>query len=221
MIWYIRAFYYKLHAMFDSSLAMFNKSFEHYDKMSNSYRLSKSLIGKYIIYVNIDFKKAEETENLLIQLKHKNKLNESMIPNINFNIGMNSYLNNNYEKSYRLFMENINAYQTKREWFYICAICTQLNFSIPKEFENYNVQENEDPEIMEYFRMKYNKYTNKKLVDYIMKTIVPKYLIYQNYRQPYWAVFEEELLAFSKKDKRFADDLIHFLDLEKKACKKC
>ena len=54
-----------------------------------------------------------------------------------------------------------------------------------------------------------------------MKTVVPQHLVQYQYRQPYWAIFEEEMLAFSKKDKRFADDLIHFLDLEKKACKKC
>lgn len=221
ILWYIQAFYHKIQAMFDTSLGEFNKSYEYYYNQNNKYRLSKALMGKYIIYKNIDSKKAEDTAELFMQLKQEKQLYKTMIPSINFNIGMYYYLNNNYEKAFQLFMENINNHQRKREWYYVCAICTQLNISIPKEFENYNVQDNEDPMIMEYFHMKYNKYPNKKLVNYIMKTIVPKHLIQYKYRQPYWAVFEEELFYFSKKDKRFTNTFLEFLDLEKKTCKKC
>lgn len=221
IIWYIQAGYFKIQAMFGTALEIFNQSYEFFHKKNNKYRLTKSLMGEYIIYSNIDPSKAEETANILIRLKKESKLSESMIPNINFNIGMNYYLNNKYEKAYELFMENINNYNTKREWYYVCAICTQLNIIIPKEFSNYNVQENENPILMEYFYRKYNNYPNKKLVNYIMKKIVPECLIYEKYRQPYWAVFEEELFYFKSKDKRFTDDLMEYLELEKKACKKC
>lgn len=221
IIWYIQAGYYKIQAMFDTSSDIFNQSYDYYLVENNKYRLTKALMGKFLVYTNIDSKKAEETTQLFMQLKNENKIYNSMIPNINFNIGMYYYLKNNYEKSYDLFLDNITTYQRNREWIYICAICTQLDIPIPKEFENYNIQEIESPILMKYFYMKYHNYSNKKLVEYIMKIIIPQSLIYEKYRQPYWAVFEEELFYFSKKDKRFADDLIHFLDLEKKACKKC
>lgn len=221
ILWYIQAFYYKTQAMFESSLELFNQTYMLFYNQKNKYRTSKALMGKFIIYKNIDSRKAEEIVELFMRLKQENKLYKTMLPNINFNIGMYYYLNNKYEKALQLFMENINEYQTKREWYYVCAICTQLNLSIPKEFENYNVQDNEDPIIMEYFHMKYNKNSSKKLVNYIMKVIVPQCLIGEKYKQPYWTVFEEELFYFSKKDKRFTDTFLEFLDLEKKACKKC
>lgn len=221
ILWYVQAAFFKTKVMFETSLNLFNKSYEYYCQESNNYRTTKALMGKYVIYTNIDTRKAGETTVLLIQLKKEKKLYQSMVPNINFNIGMYYYLNNDYEKAYLLFMENIKDYQRKREWYYVCAICTQLNISIPKEFEDYNVQENEDPLIMEYFIMKYHNIPNKLLVDYIMKTILPKCLIHEKYQQPYWSVFEEELFAFSKKDKRFVDTFLEFLDIEKKTCKKC
>ena len=49
--------------------------------------------------------------------------------------------------------------------------------------------------------------------------IIPNKLVNQIYVQPFWKIYEEELLGFCEEDKRYAIKLLEYIEKKKKVCK--
>ena len=213
---YLSAMYYKCYGELETSLFYFDKTLEYWKQ--NNYRKFKSLMGKFLIYKNIDKKKALKVIDVFIKLKNENKIYLSAISGLNYNIGMFYYIEGMYEKAYPLFWENVEKDNEIKEFVFICALCSKLNLSIPDKIKEMDYIENPYKIFLNYFKLKYMHKDNKELVEYIMQVVVPNKLVYIPYSQPFWEMFEEELMKICLIDKKYAIELVKYIDKKKKIC---
>lgn len=216
--WYLFAGYYKVNAQFDTALKYFKKSYEFWNNKNNYYRTVRSLIGKFMIYKNIDKIKANEIMDELLTIKENHNLNQQLLENINYTIAMYKYLEKEYCEAYSLFEENFKKKKNDRELLFMCAICSQLDKEIPIDIHDSNYIDHPYKEYLYYFKLKHLNKENKELVAYIMQVIVPLKLEKQIYKQPFWEMFELELTNISLKDKRLAIQLVEYIQKKNKVC---
>lgn len=212
---YLSAVYYKCNGELETSLILFEKMIKHCE--DNDYRKLKAFIGKFMIYKNIDKKKAIQLIGIFDNLKKENRVCPSTISSLNYNIGMFYYIDGMYEKAYPYFWENVENGEIK-EFIFICAICTQLDLHIPDKINEMNDFESAYKLYLSYFKLKYLHKNNKELVEYIMQVLIPNKLVHNPYSQPFWKMFEEELTKISLKDRRYAIKLAEYIQKKKKVC---
>ena len=216
--WYLLAGYYKVNAQLDTALRYFKKSYKFWNNKNNHYRTVRSLMGKFMIYKNIDKIKANEIMNELLTIKENHNLNLQLLENINYTIAMYKYIEKQYDEAYSLFEENFKKKENDRELLFMCAINSQLDKEIPIEICNSNFIDHSYKEYLYYFKLKQKNKNNKELAKYIMQVIVPLKLEKQKYKQPFWEMFEIELTNISLKDKKQAIQLVEYIQKKNKVC---
>ena len=220
IMFYHIGYFHKRNGDFEKALSMYDYCKHYWEKNKNVYRYIHSLMGEFIVYKNIDKSKATEIISIFNDLKTSNKISQTMLPRLNYNIAMFYYMNYEYEKALSYFLENINNFKEYKDLVLVCSICTQLDYSIPSIINDICILDHPHKNYLNYYKMKYLGEKTEKLVDYIFKDIIPNELNHQIYEHPFWRIFEEELLHFSRKDKRYAMKLVEYIEKKKKICKK-
>lgn len=212
--------HYKTEGLFEKALIGLDKLMTYWINQENDYRYIRTLMAEFVIYKNIDKNKAEELINVFQGLKREKRINLSILPRLNYNIAMFYYNNSKYDKALPYFEENIYSFKREQDLLLVCAICTQLNLPIPDLINEINISNHPHVVYLNYFRMKYSKVSEEKLVNYIFQDLIPNELNYQIYERPFWLIYEEELLKICNEDKRYAIKLVEYIKKKKEICKK-
>lgn len=216
---YQTGFLYKSNSNFIKALDLFKKCYEKAKLQQNQYRETLFLLAIYSIYRNIDQSLEEETANILMEYKKDKKLSNTLVHNINYNVGMQDFLEGRYERAYNLFNENLTKYHSYFTLLFQCSICSRFNYEYPKELLSKEIEDRYDFVCLEYFRMKQKLVDNEKLAKYILKTIIPEKLKDEAYRNPYWSLFEHEMKDLAQKDKKIKKYYFEFMNFLGKYCK--
>ena len=215
---YVNAFICKYKSNFIASIKYLRACHVESIDKHNSYRAAQCLLALYGTYRNIDQQMAKEVSIDLLELKEKNISNVLKI-NINFSVGMQEYLEGRYERSYNLFQENISKYNSLMPLLFQCSICSRLGLEYPKELFSKEIEERYDFVYLDYFRKKCNQEENDKLAKYVLKTVIPKKLKDEVYRNPYWSLFEYEMYDMANNDIKLKKYYVNFMKEVKKCCK--
>ena len=218
-MYYHLGFYYKTKSLFDAALNYFNQSISYWLENENDYQYVRSLMGKFVVYKNIDQNKADELIEIFADLRNEGRVKQTIVPSLNYNIGMYYYVDQNFDKALPYFYENINQFNRTQDLIFLCFICTKLNIQLPEVIKTMNLANHPHSTYLIYFRLKALGENRNKLVNYIFQEIIPNELIHQIYTQPLWEFFEEELLRYSNEDKRYAVKLVEYIEKKKKTCK--
>lgn len=216
---YQRGFLSKFNSDYILALKMFKQCEDYSKDKNNRYRQIQVLLAIYAIYRNIDLTLAENTANILIELKEISNLSNVLRININYSVGMQEYLEGRYERAYDLFQENISKYNSIMPLLFQCSICSRLGLEYPKELFSKEIEERYDFIYLDYFRKKCNQEENDKLAKYVLKTVIPKKLKDEVYRNPYWSLFEYEMYDMANNDIKLKKYYVNFMKEVKKYCK--
>ena len=132
---------------------------------------------------------------------------------------MQDYLEKRYERAYELFNENLICYNSLFTLLFQCSICSRLNIDFPEKLFSKEIENRYDFICLDYFRKKYNKIENESLAKYVLNTIIPKSLKDEEYRNPYWNLFEYEMHEMANKDTKLRKYYVRFMKELKKHCK--
>ena len=216
---YQTGFLHKSNCKFVKALDLFQSCYEKVKLQCNKYREVQSLLAIYAIYRNIDDSLALDAANKLVEYKTISTLPNSLKHNINYNVGMQDYLEGRYERAYELFNENLIKYHSYFTLLFQCSICSRLGLEYPKELFLKEIEGRYDFIYLDYFRMKHSQVDNIKLAKYVLKTIIPQKLKAEIYRNPYWSLFEYEMKDLAKKDKKINKYCLEYIDFLAKNCK--
>lgn len=211
IIMYLLANNEKCNSNFQTALEIYQRLEEYWRNRNNYYCMIKNELGIFTIYKNTDKSKAED---YAIKLKKIKNEQFSCLVNriINYNVGMFYYYNNNLIEANELFSENILNYKNKKEWLYIGAISTMRGTDLPDEILAVDLSDEPTKEYIEYFRLKKKGVSNNTLAYYIMDTLIPQKLKYYKSKEPYWSIFEKELLELSKKSRSLSKFYFKYLE---------
>ena len=92
--------FYKFNRNFIQSLNELNQCINDSKDKNNKYREVQSRLAIYAIYRNIDNLMAKETANMLIEYKKISTIPGSLKHSINYNVGMQDFLEGKYERAY-------------------------------------------------------------------------------------------------------------------------
>lgn len=215
---YQAGYYNMIKFNFIYALNDFNQCVEISKDRNNRYRELQSLLAIYAVYRNIDSSMQEEIANKLIELKDENVSN-TIIQNINYTIGMNDYLEEKYERAYKLFNENITQYKSYMPLLFQCSICSRLNIEYPSILFSKEIENGYDFIYLDYFRQKYLQVDSVKLAKYVLNVIIPTRLKENIYKNPYWSLFEYEMLEMANKDIKIRKYYVNYMKEVKKYCK--
>lgn len=216
---YIFAISEKCHANFFNAYELFEKSYQYWKKQGNHYREIKNLMGIYVIYKNTDYKKANETSELLIEYLDDEGLPDSLKRSVLYNTSMFYFLDKQYEKAYDLFMKLFNEYKDINVLSYIGSICTHLNIELPNELNAIEYNEGKNKLEIKFYQLKKNNVDVDVLVHYIMNVIVFEELLKIPYVNPCWSMFEYELEMIIKKHRQYYKEYLKYKELMRKTCK--
>lgn len=216
---YVRGAYEKCNANFSTAIMYFDSAYEYFSEKGNKYRETRNYMGKYMIYKNTDPQKAFEMIPKLLELKREVNLDNKIKSSINYSIGMHYYLNKEYEKAYPFFVENYEMYHKTNVMIFMCSICSHLKIELPDWINSIDTKEQRGAVYLEFFKMKKRNESNEQLVNYIMKTIVPKELIHIPWTLPYWKMFEFELHEITMSQSKYYNTYIEYIEKMEKTCK--
>lgn len=218
LLLHVKGIYNKCNANFYSCLELNEKGYNSWKEINNVYQMVKCLNGMYIAYKNMDFSKAEEIAKLLLIYQENDLIPNRLKNSILYNLGMNEYLNKNYEKAYDLFLNCYLKFNNHSVLVLLGSICTHLNQELPDFFENINYYEYYYPEMLKYYYLKINKDNIAILSNYIINEIVNKRLLKIKYVYPFWSMFENEMLWLVSKNRKNMKQYLKFRKLMKETC---
>lgn len=203
---------------FLSALNLYDECYEYALLHQNDYRICTSLLSKFGIYRNIDQSLTEKTIVELLKMKRLGKVYPTLLAFLNYNVGMEFFLSERYEKAYELFMENLRCGNQPDGLLFILSICSRLNMEVPSFLSRDEILQRDDAIFLKYFRIKAGidkreldqKKREDVLVEVILKEIYPIRLKQEKYFNPYWNVFEYEMRILALKNRRHRKYYIEF-----------
>lgn len=195
---------------FLKALELLKDSLKIFEKQQNKYWQIKCRLSIYGIYRNTDDSLAQEEAKKLLEMKRTHNMAQVLKKSINYNIGIDDYLNQKYDSAYELLMENIESYQSLNELLFVCSICSHKQMDYPKELCEENINTRYDADYLRYFLMVKEGESDDELVEYIMKRIIPDQLKYQKYYHPFWSLVEYEMEKIALRNTKHKKNYLNF-----------
>ncbi len=167
---------------------------------NNYYRKSKVMMARFNIIKNIDKKMAEITIKELTKQMELKCIPYRLKSKINYNIASFYYnIQLNYEQalSYYSISYKMNN-KTQNALLFMCACCRELNLKLPDELEKCEInKKNPNSVYLEYYKRLKKDIDCRELEDFILHNVMGV-LKKELYHNPYWKIFENEMIRLSK-----------------------
>ena len=172
----------------------------YFQNRNNEIRNIQVKVSVFNIYRDIDHEKAEECTKEIWELAKSTKISKKSKNANYYNLGMYHYLNGNYKNAYECYSQAYNLIPKEKTLLFVCACKRRLEIKLEKfELNDGHVLY----PYLRYFQMISLNTSEKELEEYIMNSLM-KLLINDYYVQPFWAMYQYEIIKLSKITKNYS-----------------
>ena len=198
----------------DEALKIHDGLIKYWSNEKNEYRVCKSLMGKLMIYRNLDKHKAEEIIHVISTKINHLKSNKDFTNNVNYNIGVFFYTIGKFDDAIIHFRKTLENDLILPALFMLCLSCTYVDAKLPAELDNYDSDDTALCCYLEYFRKKKSEVNAIELENYIMSNMLP-YLKKEEYEFPIWSFFEREILTLNQITRNYSKHRKYLAEMKK------